>query len=369
MSSQTLPTASRESKPAFARTAPQALPYASLAERDRGNSLAHAIVATVREPLIVLDGNLRVLATNRSFCHVFQVEPAETQGYLVQDLGDGQWCSPALKQLLLDVLSRDIVIEAYELDLELPTIGRRHMLLNARQVVDEKSSDMTLLVALEDVTPRREAEALKASLLKKQETLLLEVQHRVGNSLQIIASILLLKARNVQSEETRLHLRDVHQRIVSVSTVQQQLRMSSFGDDVEVGPYLSKLCESLETSMIADGRITVGSRSTIASVKSNDAVSFGLIVTELVINALKHGFPDERKGHVAVDFAGRGREWRLSVSDNGVGRHDQDRRHVGLGTSIVEALAQQLKAKVEILDCSPGTSTAIVYIPKRPVCP
>jgi two-component sensor histidine kinase len=83
-----------------------------------------------------------------------------------------------------------------------------------------------------------------------------------------------------------------------------------------------------------------------------------------VINALKHGFPDGRKGHVAVDFAGRGREWRLSVSDNGVGPRDQDRRsHVGLGTSIVEALAQQLKAKVEISARSPGTSTAVVYIP------
>jgi chemotaxis protein methyltransferase CheR len=324
--------------------------------------LAHAIVATVREPLIVLDSSLRVTATNRSFCHVFQVEPAEVQGRLIEDLGDGRWCTPALRQLLQDVLSRDIVIEAHELDLELPTIGRRHMLLNARPVLDEKSSDKALLVALEDVTAQRESEELKASLLKKQEMLLLEVQHRVGNSLQIIASILLMKARNVQSEETRLHLRDVHQRIVSVATVQQQLRVSTFGDDVEVGPYLSKLCESLESSMISDGRITVTSTSTIARVKSNEAVSFGLIVTELVINALKHGFPDGRSGYVAVDFAGRGRDWRLSVSDNGVGRGDKSGvGHVGLGTSIVEALAQQLKAKVEISACSPGATTSIVY--------
>ena len=76
------------------------------------------------------------------------------------------------------------------------------------------------------------------------------MQHRVANSLQIIASILMLKARTVQSEETRRHLRDAHQRVMSVATVQQQLQPSGLGDRIEVGPYLSKLCNSLRNSMI-----------------------------------------------------------------------------------------------------------------------
>ena len=99
------------------------------------------------------------------------------------------------------------------------------------------------------------------------------------------------------------------------------------------------------------------------TVKSEDAISFGLIVTELMINALKHGFPNRRAGHIAVDFAADGLEWRLSVSDNGIGRqrNPAEPDQVGLGTSIVEALAHQLKAKVEIHPCNPGTETSIVH--------
>ena len=78
------------------------------------------------------------------------------------------------------------------------------------------------------------------------------MQHRVANSLQIIASILLLKARTVQSEEIRLHLHDAHQRVMSVATAQQQLQASGLNESIEIGPYLSKLCDSLAKSMVGD---------------------------------------------------------------------------------------------------------------------
>ena len=333
--------------------------YPSVAEADRRNSLAHAIVATVREPLIVLDRNLRVVAASRSFYRIFQKNPTDTLGRPFLTTGERD----ELRRLLEDVLSGLTVIEAYEIDLDLPDIGRRRMLLNARLVLDQKSAaDTSLLVALEDVTTRLEAEALKDALLKQQETLLLEVQHRIGNSLQIIASILLLKARNVQSEETRSHLRDAHQRLMSVATVQEQLRTSPLGERIEVGPYLEKLCAGLASSMISDERsIIVTTSSTGGTANSNDAVSYGLIVTELVINALKHGFPEGRGGRVAVEFAG-GEDWRLSVSDDGIGRHEgAEPKHVGLGTSIVMALAQQLNASVEVFALHPGSATSIVH--------
>jgi hypothetical protein len=95
---------------------------------------------------------------------------------------------------------------------EFPTNGRRVMLLNARQVFDEDGSATALLLAIEDVT---RAEREKDELLRQKEILLQEMQHRVANSLQIIASIL---ARTVQSEEIRLHLEDAHQRVRSVAT-------------------------------------------------------------------------------------------------------------------------------------------------------
>jgi two-component sensor histidine kinase len=349
----------RESKFEFPdKTRPQAQTPPSGVEMERSDLLAHAIVATVREPLIVLDRNLRVVTASRSFYHIFQKEAADTLGRPFLTTGERS----ELRQLLEDVISGDKVIEAYEIKLDLPGIGRRRMLLNARLVLDQKGVDPALLVALEDVTARREAEAFKDSLLKQQETLLLEVQHRIGNSLQIIASILLLKARNVKSEETRSHLRDAHQRLMSVATLQEQLRASPLGERIEVGPYLEKLCASLANSMISDERsITVTASSTGGTANANDAVSYGLIVTELVINALKHGFPDGREGRVSVDFVG-GEDWHLSVSDDGIGRHEgPEPEHVGLGTSIVTALAQQLDARVEVLERHPGTTTSIVH--------
>jgi chemotaxis protein methyltransferase CheR len=99
-------------------------------------------------------------------------------------------------------------------------------LLNARRVFDDDGSASAILLAMEDVTRRREADHEKDELLRQKEILPQEMQHRIANSLQIIASILLLKARTVQSEETRRHLQDAHQRVMSVATVQQQLHAS-----------------------------------------------------------------------------------------------------------------------------------------------
>src|SRR6476469_7218224 len=163
------------------------------------------------------------------------------------------------------------------------------MLLNARQVFDEDGSAAALLLAIEDVTERRNVEREKDELLKQKEVLLQEMQHRVANSLQIIASILLLKARTVQSEEIRMHLQDAHQRVMSVATVQEQLHASGLNERIEIGPYLTKLCASLAASMVGARRpVSIKVQATSGSVNSSEAVSLGLIVTELVINALKH---------------------------------------------------------------------------------
>src|ERR1700735_3893429 len=128
------------------------------------------------------------------------------------------------------------------------------MLLNAREVVSQRNTRKLILLTIEDVTERRAAEWEAAELLRQKEMLLQEMEHRVANSLQIIASILLLKARTVQSEETCRHLRDAHDRVMSVATVQQQLQASGHGQPIEIGPYLSRLCDAMAASMIGDHR-------------------------------------------------------------------------------------------------------------------
>ena len=246
---------------------------------------------------------------------------------------------------------------------EFPTIGRRVMLLNARQVFDEDGTGSALLLAIEDVTERRDIEREKDELLRQKEILLQEMQHRVANSLQIIASILLLKARTVQSEEIRLHLHDAHQRVISVATVQQQLQASGLNESIEIGPYLSKLCDSLAKSMIGERRpLSIKVQATRGAATSSEAMSLGLIVTELVINALKHAFPGGETGEILVSYDARELGWSLSVSDNGTGPGDAtaESPHTGLGTSIIEALARQLYATVEKSGSPQGTTVSIV---------
>ena len=334
-----------------------------LADVAHGHSLAEAIVDTVREPLVVLDRDLRVIAASRSFYRTFAVEPRNTQGRMLYELGDGQWNIPALRTVLEDVIPKQRTVEAYEVEHEFQKIGRRVMLLNARQVFDEDGSAAALLLAIEDVTQRRDADREKDELLRQKEVLLQEMQHRVANSLQIIASILLLKARTVQSEEIRLHLQDAHQRVMSVATVQQQLRASGLNESIEIGPYLSKLCDSLAKSMIGDRRpLSVSVQATRGAATSSEAVSLGLIVTELVINALKHAFPSGETGEILVSYDASGSGWSLSVSDNGAGPGEisAEGLHTGLGTSIVEALARQLDAVVEKSGGPQGTTVSIV---------
>ena len=269
-------------------------PFAAIAH---GHDLAEAIVDAIREPLLVLDPDLRVIAASRSFYRTFAVTPRKTEGQLVFDLGDGQWNIPKLRALLEDIIPKRRTVESYEVEHEFPSIGRRVMLLNGRRVFDENGAATAILLAIEDVTRRREADREKDELLQAKEILLQEMQHRVANSLQIIASILLLKARTVQSEETRLHLQDAHQRVMSVATVQQQLHASGLNERIEIGPYLTKLCASLAASMIGERRpLSIKVQASSGGATSSEAVSLGLIVTELVINALKHGFPSRRGG-------------------------------------------------------------------------
>ena len=159
-----------------------------------------------------------------------------------------------MRALLEKIAPEHGELEGYEVRHAFPDIGERVMLLNARKVFYEGNNHSTILLGFEDITERRAAEREMQLLLEQKDLLLQEMQHRIANSLQIIASIILMKARTVQSEETRLHLQDAHSRVMSIAAVQEHLHASAASGPVEITPYLSKLCETLATSMIGDIR-------------------------------------------------------------------------------------------------------------------
>jgi two-component sensor histidine kinase len=148
---------------------------------------------------------------------------------------------------------------------------------------------------------------------------------------------------------------------MSIATLQKQLAVTEL-KTVNLRSYFADLCQSISASMIDNPeRLTLDTIVHDTTTNSDVSVSMGLIVTELVINAIKHAFPAETKGgRVTVSFeASDGGAWLLSVSDNGSGMPVGKKREPGLGTGIVEALSKQLVATVSVIDAKPGTRVEI----------
>jgi two-component system CheB/CheR fusion protein len=125
---------------------------------DEASDFAESVINTVREPLISLDKDLRVVTVSRSFYEFFKVKPEETIGQLIYDLGNKQWNIPKLRELLETILPQKTSFDNYEVEHVFATIGKRVMLLNARQIQQASGKERIILLAIEDITERREIE-------------------------------------------------------------------------------------------------------------------------------------------------------------------------------------------------------------------
>ena len=172
-------------------------------------NFAQNIVDTVREPLLILDAELRVRSANRAFYQAFQVSPIETEDHLIYELGNGQWDIPALRTLLEDIVPQSSVFNDFELEHDFPTIGWKVMLLNARKLRPGDHTEF-LVLAMEDVTERRRAERLLAEI----DTYSQDIVDTVREPLLMLDTTLRVHSANrafyqtfqVSAEETEHHL-------------------------------------------------------------------------------------------------------------------------------------------------------------------
>ena len=329
---------------------------------EAADSLALAVIASSNAPVLLLDGDLTIIAASDSFCDTFEIDPNGTAGHPLSKLGAGEWGVPQLASLLRATAAGSADIASYEMDLVRPGQASRCLVVNARKLDYFDAENVRLVVSVADVTEARVSEKLKDDLLREKGILLQELQHRVANSLQIIASVLMQGAKKVRSEKARVHLRDARNRVMSIATLQRQLAASRLGE-VVLRTYFTDLCASIGASMISDhDQLTLTVTVDDSVTKADDSVSLGLIVTELVINSLKHAFPRHGKGTISVDYRSDGTAWTLSVRDTGVGiPKDEASARPGLGTGIVEALAKQLGATVRVEPAKPGTLVSILH--------
>ncbi|WJR75160.1 response regulator [Bradyrhizobium sp. NP1] len=186
-----------------------------------------------------------------------------------------------------------------------------------------------------------------AALAAERELLLREVNHRVGNSLQIIASLLHLQASSATQDDVKAALTNAMGRVAAVAQVHRRLYTSHDLKSVLLNQYLDALLEDLRRSAEGNRMSRLTLRAEPIEIDPDRAVAIGIIVNELVMNAVKYAYPD-CAGPIHVDLAGKGGDIELSIADDGVGYNAKsDPRSTGMGQRIVSAMAGKLGATVE----------------------
>jgi len=155
----------------------------------KSREYAESIINTIREPLLALDQDLRVVSVSRSFYEFFKVKPEETIGQLIYDLGNKQWNIPKLRELLETILPQKATFDNYEVVHDFATIGRRTMLLNARQIQRVLGKERIILLAIEDITQRREIELGLEKAHKELEELTTELKRAARAKSEFLANM------------------------------------------------------------------------------------------------------------------------------------------------------------------------------------
>ena len=308
---------------------------AQKAELALAKALAYGddIIATLREPFLVLDQDLRVKTANRSFYESFHVSKEETENRLVYHLGNGQWDIPALRKLLDEVLSRNQSVHDFEVEHSFPTLGRKTMLLNARPFPPDSKHPELILLAVYDVSAARQRADELAELDRRKDEFLAMLSHELRNPLApIVNAALLLR---LHSNRNRLH-----------GIENPVLQQSATIIERQAGQLTRIVDELLEVSRISTGRIQLRQEriavgvvveNAVATVRAlfdqrrheltvslptqaiwvhADSARLEQVVVNLLTNAAKYTDPG---GHVWLTLQQEGEQAVLRVRDTGVG--------------------------------------------------
>jgi two-component sensor histidine kinase len=264
------------------------------------------------------------------------------------------WTNPADRDAVRQELKARGSVQNRELLFTTKT-GGQVVGLFAAEVID-LHGEPVLVAVTRDITERKRAEAqLQATLAEKEaalatnQTLLREVHHRVKNNLQMLCDLLFLQAEGTASAEAESALQDAYGRIYAIARLHEQLYQTLQSGGVPLGTYLSRLVGGF-ASVYPTIRVRLEIGDDRVGLDVDRAIHVGLIVNELVTNALKHAFPTSTAGEVTVRLHRVDESVELQVRDDGQGLpHDFDLDHAtSLGLRIVHILARRLEATVSI---------------------
>jgi len=222
--------------------------------------------------------------------------------------------------------------------------------------------DRGAILAVRDLTERHRMEAALTESLREKDTLLREVHHRVKNNLQIVSSLLTLQSEHVAEPTAQEALAEAVQRVRSMSGVHQQLYGTETLSDINFGEYATTLGASLQASM--DPTATFTYDVTRVDLTIDSAVPCGLILNELVTNALKHGRPAAGRSAVTIRVQPTDAGFALSVTGNGPGMKEAPPRSSALGAQLIRSLVRQLRATQSVEDGPGGGTVVTIQVPR-----
>lgn len=322
-------------------------------ERDRTWELAQNVADTIRDPLLIVEGDMRVITASRAFLELFDVPSKAVVGHKLHDLSQGQRRIGKLQALLARVVPDEEAFDGFEIEDEFPGLGRRIFKLNARKVVRPGNHVTRMLVVFEDVTEARLLE-------RHREMLSTELAHRIKNSLTVITAFVSYEIRRA-AEPCREGYRAMQARIGAVAKLYDVISRSATLGPFPMDTYLDGIAGSLRASLLGEGsKVTISVAAQPLSIHPDHAVTIGLIVNELATNAVKYAFPGG-EGQIVLGFDRCDGEVALTVSDDGAGLAVTGGGPTGsgLGSRFIEAFGRQIDGILATATNSRGTTFTV----------
>jgi PAS domain S-box-containing protein len=284
---------------------------------------AENIVETLHESLLVLDADLKILSTNRSFYTTFNVQPGETVGSYIYDLGNRQWDIPRLRLLLENILPQNSQFDDFEVEHDFPSIGHKIMMLNARQIYRGEVGRRMILLAIEDITQLRKLEREKRNLLSMFAH---DMKNPLVTSAGLLSRVIAGKAGGALTEKQLNHLETASSELAKVSQLISSFLEFSRFEAKEYEPVLvpinihAEIRKNIKAEKVEAEKkqITMSlepSKPTIYMVNA-DAAMVNRVIRNLLDNAIKH---TDSGGVVTVNVNDSGKEIVISVKDTGSG--------------------------------------------------
>jgi signal transduction histidine kinase len=282
-----------------------------------------SIVATIREPLMILDEDFRIKSASRSFYETFHVMPEMTEGRFLRQLGNGQWDIPKLSGLLEDVQSKGTEMDNFEVTHEFPSLGRRVMSLNARKLWSEGMPSAQVLLAIEDITTRKHIEEELIRSNEEAQRFAYVAAHDLRGPLN--SSVMLLQ---MLQQKATLQLEERERDLLSLALTGLFRLQNLMGDllryaQVEGGRERTSvsLREPLEIAIANLSEEIIESRAVVAfgtlPTLQTDRSHLTLLFQNLISNAMK--FRGAKPSHIQIAAHREGQQYVVSVADNGQG--------------------------------------------------